>query len=544
MTGGKLVGGFEQTMELALTQLEVTVFALMLSLVLALPFGLWLGHKGVGELVAIGVGNAGRAIPELVLIAFMAAAIGVGVLNLTIALAVLGIPPILTNSFIGIRQVDRAPVDAARGIGMSELEVLLKVELPLAIPTVMAGVRLATIAIVSTATIAPLAGVLTLGDYIINENVYGENGVVAGAIVVAVMALGLELLLALLQRRLTSPGSSQVSPELMRANHKRGEAMRTRTTRLGALAAMLTALVLSLGVAACGSSSDTTGESTSAETAEGGAIVSNPANGKVSLTIGSKNFPEQEILGEIYTQALAAAGYKTKSDLNLGSETVALKTLKSGQISGYPEYASTALTSFFGLEPEEVSSNADEAYEKAKAEFEKEGLTAFPPTPFASANAVGTLKKTAEELGLKTISDLEGQSEKLTLYGSPECRQRIDCLAGLEKYYGLKFKSFKPVDIGLRYTVLEKGQADLSILFTTDPQLSAESDKFVILEDDKEVFPAGNVIFVTSEKVAEEAGPDYEKTIVAGPEGPDAAGHAGARRTGRTRKEDGEGSGR
>jgi osmoprotectant transport system permease protein len=206
VTGGKLVGGFEQTMELALTQLEVTVFALLLSLVVALPVGLWLGHKGVGELVAIGVGNAGRAIPELVLIAFMAAAIGVGVLNLTIALAVLGIPPILTNSFIGVRQVDRAPVEAARGIGMSELEILLKVELPLAIPTVMAGVRLATIAIVSTATIAPLAGVLTLGDYIINENVYGENGVVAGAIVVAVMALGLELLLALLQRRLTSPG--------------------------------------------------------------------------------------------------------------------------------------------------------------------------------------------------------------------------------------------------------------------------------------------------------------------------------------------------
>jgi osmoprotectant transport system permease protein len=206
VTGGKMVGGFDQTMELALTQLEVTVFALLLSLAVALPAGLWLGHKGVGELVAIGVGNSGRAIPELVLIAFMAAAIGVGVLNLTIALAVLGIPPILTNSFIGIRQVGRAPVEAARGIGMSELEILLKVELPLAIPTVMAGVRLATIAIVSTATIAPLAGVLTLGDYIINENVYGENGVVAGAIVVALMALGLELLLALLQRRLTSKG--------------------------------------------------------------------------------------------------------------------------------------------------------------------------------------------------------------------------------------------------------------------------------------------------------------------------------------------------
>jgi osmoprotectant transport system substrate-binding protein len=294
--------------------------------------------------------------------------------------------------------------------------------------------------------------------------------------------------------------------------------VRTKKTRLRAVAAMLLALALTLGVAACGSSSDDS-SSTESGGGSGGAIVSNPDNAKVSLTIGSKNFPEQEILGEIYAQALKAAGYKVKSDLNLGSETVALQAVKSGAISGYPEYASTALTSFFGLEPEDVPSDAQGAYEKAKAEFEKEDLTAFPPTPFASANAVGTLKKTAEKYGLENISDLEGVSEELTLYGSPECRQRIDCLAGLEELYGLKFKSFKPVDIGLRYTVLEKGQADLSILFTTDPQLSAEKDKFVILEDDKEVFPSGNVLFVTKKSTADKAGPDYEKTIVQVQEG-------------------------
>jgi osmoprotectant transport system substrate-binding protein len=291
--------------------------------------------------------------------------------------------------------------------------------------------------------------------------------------------------------------------------------------------AALAALALTLGIAACGSSDDSSSsEATSAETTggegeegAGGAIVANPENGKVSLKIGSKNFPEQEILGEIYAQALTAAGYKVKSDLSLGSETVAHKAVKSGAISGYPEYASTALTSFFGLEPEEVPTDATEAWEKANEEFEKEGLVAFEPTPFESANAVGTLKKTAEKYGLENVSDLEGVSEKLSLYGSPECRQRIDCLAGLEKLYGLKFKSFHPVDISLRYTVLEKGQADLSILFTTDPQLSAESDKFVILEDDKHVFPAGNIIFVTTPKVVEEAGPDYEKTILQAQEG-------------------------
>jgi osmoprotectant transport system permease protein len=206
VTGGKSVGGIEQVVELTLNQLELTVLALMLSLLVALPLGLYLGHRGAGEVFAVALGNIGRAIPELALIAFIAAAIGVGVLNLTIALAVLGVPPILANTFVGIHQVDRATVDAARGIGMTEFEILRKVEIPLAIPTIFAGIRGATIAIVATATIAPLAGVLTLGDFIINGNVYGDNGVLAGAMVVALLALVLEFGLAGLQRLLTSKG--------------------------------------------------------------------------------------------------------------------------------------------------------------------------------------------------------------------------------------------------------------------------------------------------------------------------------------------------
>jgi osmoprotectant transport system permease protein len=206
VTGGKTVGGLEQVIELTLTQLELTVLALALSLIVALPIGLYLGHRGGGEPFAIVIGNLGRAIPELALIAFMAALIGVGVLNLTIALAVLGVPPILANTFVGINQVDRSTVAAARGIGMTEFEILRKVEVPLAIPTIFAGIRGATIAIVATATIAPIAGVLTLGDFIINQNVYGNNGVLAGAIVVALLALVLEFALAGIQRRLTSKG--------------------------------------------------------------------------------------------------------------------------------------------------------------------------------------------------------------------------------------------------------------------------------------------------------------------------------------------------
>jgi len=279
-------------------------------------------------------------------------------------------------------------------------------------------------------------------------------------------------------------------------------------TRLRALFVLFAASILAVGIAACGGG----GSSSSTTSAQAGLIQSNPDNGKVTLTVGSKNFTEEYILGEIYAQALQAAGYNVKKQLNLGSEVVALKALKAGQISGYPEYTSTALTSFFHAAPGQVPADAQDAYAQAKADLEKEGLTAFPPTPFADSNAVGTLTSTAKKLGIVNVSDLQGKSQDLVLDGSPECRQRVDCLVGLEKNYGLKFKQFNPVDISLRYEVLDKGDADLSILFTSDAQL-ANSNKYTILNDDKGVFPAGNVIFITDQKTVQSAGPDFQNTI-------------------------------
>ncbi|MBK8293349.1 MAG: quaternary ammonium transporter [Solirubrobacterales bacterium] len=270
---------------------------------------------------------------------------------------------------------------------------------------------------------------------------------------------------------------------------------------------------LSVGLVACGSD-DSDDSSSSSDSTRAKLIESNSANQAVKLKIGSKNFTEQIVLGEIYSQGLQAAGYDVTTDLNLGSETVALQALKAGEISGYPEYVSTALTSFYDTAPGDVPTNADDAFAQVQGDVEKDGLEAFPPTPFQSANAVGLLTSTADELGVKTISDLEGKSQDLKLYGSPECRQRVDCLVGLEDNYGLDFKSFTPVDIGLRYTVLDKKQADLSIVFTTDAQLGV-SDEYTILEDDKGLLPAGNVVFLTDKKTVSEAGPDYQSTIEA-----------------------------
>jgi osmoprotectant transport system substrate-binding protein len=278
---------------------------------------------------------------------------------------------------------------------------------------------------------------------------------------------------------------------------------------------LLMLLVAALAAAGCGDDDDDDGGNgggaSTSEEAAAGQIQENPDNSATEITIGSKNFTEQKILGEIYAQALEAAGYTVKKELNLGDEKTALAALEAGEISAYPEYTGTALLSFFGFKADEVPKDEDQAFEEAKKGFAKKNLTALPPTPFVSSNEVAVTQETADKLGLQKISDLEGKSQDLTLYGTPECRQRLDCLLGLQEVYGLEFKKFVPVAVYLRHEVLSKGQADVSIVFTTDAQNKREG--FVLLEDDKGMFPPYNSTLVVRDDVLEEAGPDLEKTV-------------------------------
>jgi glycine betaine/choline ABC-type transport system substrate-binding protein len=284
---------------------------------------------------------------------------------------------------------------------------------------------------------------------------------------------------------------------------------------LGVLLAML--LLSSLSLAACGDDDDGNGNSagggndTAADTSDAEAIERNPDNASTTIVVGSKNFTEQKVLGEIFAQALAAAGYKTNKQLNLGDEKTALKALEGDEIDAYPEYTGTALGSFFDVPSDEIPNDPQEAYEQAKEGFAERDLTALEPTPFTSSNEVALTNERAEELDVEQISDLEGEAGDLTLYGSPECRQRQDCLLGLREVYELEFEKFVPVDIALRHEVLTKGQADLSIVFTTDPQIKREG--FVLLEDDKGMFPPYNSTLVVRDDVVEKAGPDLEEVV-------------------------------
>jgi len=184
--------------------LELSGAALGIALLIALPIGLWLGHLHRGLFLAASVSNVGRALPSLVLIAFGLTIFGVGFWNNTAALVVLAIPPTLTNAYFAIDACDRDAVEAARGMGMTGLQVLLQVELPLGLPFVLAGIRIAAIFVIATATIAAVAGGGGLGQIIVNQASYGLGGVVAAALWVSALAFAASLLLTAV-RRIGSP---------------------------------------------------------------------------------------------------------------------------------------------------------------------------------------------------------------------------------------------------------------------------------------------------------------------------------------------------
>jgi osmoprotectant transport system permease protein len=209
--GGSEIGG-TQLLGLLGDHLALSAVALAAGIAIAVPLGVWLGHTRRGTFLAVGVANVGRAVPSIALIAFFFAYLGTGFVNVALALALLAIPPVLANAYVGVRLVEPDAVDAARGMGMTGAQVVRRVELPLALPLVVGGIRTSAVNVVATATIAPLAGVSSLGDPIIAFGVYGEAGRLGAAIVVAALAVATELSFGLAQRLADPLPSRRRSP--------------------------------------------------------------------------------------------------------------------------------------------------------------------------------------------------------------------------------------------------------------------------------------------------------------------------------------------
>jgi osmoprotectant transport system substrate-binding protein len=280
----------------------------------------------------------------------------------------------------------------------------------------------------------------------------------------------------------------------------------TRWSRLcravGRAAALLAVSALGVGLAACGSSSSSSSSSSSASS-EG-----QPGAGKPAVTIGDKNFPEENILGQLYAQALEAKGYKINLKSEIGSSEIIYKALTSGKIDMYPEYTGVFLSAVAGKTT--LPKSAEDAYTQAKEFAESKGFEMLEKTPFYDSDALAVLPSYAQKNKVKSIEDLKPLGKKVTLGAPPEFATRFEGLLGLKKEYGVD-PTFKPIAIELSYKALETGQVDTQDVFTTDGQLLG--GKFTLLSDPRHVFGFQNVAPIVKKSVLSAEGPAFEETV-------------------------------
>jgi osmoprotectant transport system substrate-binding protein len=269
--------------------------------------------------------------------------------------------------------------------------------------------------------------------------------------------------------------------------------------------ALLLAVLAMLVFAACGDDDDGGGQNGGG----GQQAAEQPGQGKPAVTLGTKDFPEEFILGELYKQALEAKGYKVNLKKNIGSTEIIDKSLTSGEIDGYPEYLGVSLAVTFRKDI--IPKSAEQTYNLAKRLYEKRGQVISDQTPFFDVDAIATTKEFAEENGLKSLGDLK-KLDSFTVGARPEFRDRFQGLKGMRSEYGLTNAKFKQLALGIQYQALDSRDVDTANVFSTDAQLA--SGKYTVLKDPKGIFGYQHVAMVMNrDKYEALGGPEFFAVI-------------------------------
>ncbi len=417
------------------------------AVVIGVPAGILAARRpGVGRAVLL-TANALQTVPSLALLGFLLplpVVGGLGPRTALITLSIYALLPVIRMTVTGIRTVDPAVVEAGVAMGMTDGQLLRLVQLPLALPAIVSGIRVATVIGVGTTTIAAAVGAGGLGEYIFRGlSMVDTTTILAGAVPAAGLALAADGLLALLEARLRR------APVTSRAAGR---------SALGVAAVVVLATAVSL--------------------------FARPAGDVV--VVGSKNFTEQVILGELVAQAIEAeGGVRVERKLNLGGTFVADRGLRTGELDVYVEYTGTAVTAVFH---EAVPHDPAQAFERARVRYAEHGLTVRPSLGFNNTFALLVRSDDAQALGLRTVDDLRRVSDRFTPGFGYEFLQRDDGYAGLTTAYGLTFAHPpRGMDLSLIYQALSERQVDIIAGDAT----SALIDAFhlTVLDDTRHYFP-------------------------------------------------------
>ncbi len=482
-----------------LEHLTYTAIAIVIAALIALPLGFYIGHTGKGRQFVIAFTGSMRALPTLGLLFFLLMVFGyflsydkAPIVGATIAFVVLAIPSMLAGAYSGLESVDRQTIDAARANGMTEWQILTQVEIPLSLPLIVGGVRAAVLQVVATVTIASYAGLGGLGRIVtsgIGLNNYDQ--ILGGALLVTALALILDGMFAIMQRatatkgttdrngRSTAPAAAYIQQN--RYAHRRVNEgiilMSTVHRRIGRhlprLVAAGTALALVTALAACSSTDPTAAAPPASGTAEAGKVV-----------VGSFAFPESEILGEIYAQALAAKGVQVDTKFNIGPRQQTIPALQDGSITLMPEYNGNLLAYYNPQYTERTTADVDAALTDAVA---KDKLRVLTSAEAEDKDAYVVTKATADANQLTSIGDLS-KIVPFTLGSNPQFGELGYGIPGLKDVYGVGTNAgdvtFLPIeDFGGPDTVkaLVDDTVQVADIYTTSPALV--ENNLVVLDD-------------------------------------------------------------
>jgi osmoprotectant transport system permease protein len=452
-----LIGHRAEVFQLSLEHLFLVGVSTGIAILIGVPLGIALTRRPALSKPILGFANVMQTVPSLALFGFLIPLNiylfhvrivgGIGARTAIAALALYGLLPIIRNTFIGIQGVDPAIREAGKGLGMTDRQLLFQVEIPLALGVIIAGVRVATVIAVGTATIAAAIDAGGLGRYIFRGLRMNDNTLIlAGAVPAAAMALAADFFLGWVENLFG-----------------RGAGARLGRRRVALAAALV--FTLSLAVWAVVS------------------FRSGAASGRI--TVGSKDFTEQIILGEIIAQTIESkTGLRVERRFDLGGN-LAHDALVAGEIDLYVEYTGTALTAILKLPP---ISDAKEVYRRVKEEYAaRYGLEWSEPLGFNNTFAILVRGGDAQRLKLRAISDASPYAPKWRAGFGQDFMSRPDGYEGFARAYGLKFLQVREMDLSLTYRALADGQVDMIAGNSTDGLIARLG--LAQLEDDRSYFP-------------------------------------------------------
>lgn len=462
----------DQILSLTLEHIKLTAIAVGCAILIGIPLGILISYVRKLNKPILGIANVIQAIPSMAILGFAIPFLGIGTLPAIVMVVLYSLLPIIKNTYIGIQSINSDTIEASEGIGLTKLQILTKVQIPLALPVIMAGIRISAVTAVGLMTMAAFIGAGGLGFLVYSGiRTVNNNQILAGALPACILALFVDYLVGVVEK-LVTPVSLQKN---MKSKEKQRKQRKKQKVVLSTVAILL---ILTFVVSG----------------------LSNMNQSNKVIRIGSKDFTEQVVLANMFADLIEEKTDLTvERETNLGGTQVCFAALNSGSIDLYFDYTGTAYGDILKYP---TNTDMEEVYQTVKEELkEKYNLDVLQQMGFNNTYVVAVKEETANQYHLRSISDLNDVASKLTLGTTFEFLNREDGLLGLTKHYGFEFKDAVSLDGGSRYIALMNNETDVVDAFSTDGLLKKYG--LVTLKDDENFFPPYYAIPIASSEIVE-----------------------------------------